>query len=398
MKVLNPTLYKALEEVFGDVKISNPGSPGAFSYPDAITKLVRKTKGSRKYAHVEDWGEVYAVCCPGCGDTRYRLYFSYLCGCRYKKNKSKPWVYFTKWIFSCKNENCRHKLKPYINKLTFDWVDLSTLKGAEVSGPSDAAYDHYMSVKVTVPPGMLRLIPENMPGKCMEYLEERNFDPRVLDTKYACRLVTPGTKYKYPTQDKVRVYKEENLFIPVIEGREIVSWQTRPFRKTGKKEPKYFNMPGSKSALYNLDRALQYKHILGIEGVTDVWRAGDASLALLGTNVTSSQKFKMKTIWGRDGKIVVLVEKGSEKYVLKLWKGLTDEGLFGEGVCLAGLGELGDPADLREDQNKALLEEGCKYTVKSGNRLDIIPAEKLLKDYYEKSDENTEDDSDKEGT
>lgn len=378
MEVLNPVLYKKLDEVFpGEVKVSAEGNTGSFTYPDSVDKLNKK-RNRKKYAHVTDWGEVYHVCCPNCGDTRHRLYFSYLNGCTYKKNKSTPRVYFPRRIFHCKNENCRQGLEKYIKQLDFDDVDLNKIEREDIKLPEKKTYNKYLSVDVTVPENMLRLISDNIPGRCVEYLQSRRFSLNELDSKHACKYIPPGSTWVSADKQFDYTFREENIFIPVIQSRKLVSWQARPLRKTRKGERKYYNMPGSKSCLYNMDTALNYSDIMLVEGITDVWRCGDQSLAVLGSNITSDQKFCLQTIWNMDGRCVIFVEYDARKKWFKHARKFVRESTFKNGVCLIGMSEGRDPADHTEKEIEILFKYGLENCTTKVHTLEVIEEEDVM--------------------
>ena len=78
-------------------------------------------------------------------------------------------------------------------------------------------------------------------------------------------------------------------------------WQGRYIGNPPKYVPKYFTMPTMKKTelLYNLDQARNFNSVVLVEGVTDVWKVGPASVAMFGktlsrTSNSSSAPFGAK--------------------------------------------------------------------------------------------------------
>jgi hypothetical protein len=371
MEVLNPGLYESIKKVFGEIRVSARGQRGAFRIPDMM-KTLRKAR-SRIYADVDDWGEVYHVNCPACGDTRHRLYFSYLCGAFYRKGGG-PKLHFSRGIFDCKNEKCREELKPWLQQVDWPSINVLDMEGAEVQV---STANLCLAIEATPPAPLQELLPENMPGFAFDYLVgNRGFDPMELNRDYGCRLVPVGAVWKYPDGYEKR-WTEEQLFIPIIQGRRLVSWQTRPLRETSKEESKYFNMPGSSSAVYNLDQAMYHRDIVVVEGVTDTWRAGSHAIALLGSNLTGSQEFTLKTVWGLDGRAVFLVEHDAVDKMTKACRRLLETGAFARGLVMVLL-DGKDPAEYTREALKSIQDQASEMT--SATELVSVPVGELTDD------------------
>ncbi len=96
---LNPTLYRMLQKLFGEVKVSSEGQP-------FCAKVVRDPldPSKRKLDAAGGFGEYYQVCCPHCKDRRFRLWFNH----RYGANVAGMDL---KRLFVCYNEHCESDQK-----------------------------------------------------------------------------------------------------------------------------------------------------------------------------------------------------------------------------------------------------------------------------------------------
>lgn len=102
-KYLNPMLYNALVAatrkglanggLYGQVRVKRPGVATS-------TRIARKQ--GRLVREVVRGGEEYNVCCPACGDKRYRLYINHLWGQFDPRTKDKNFG-----LINCYNEHCQ---------------------------------------------------------------------------------------------------------------------------------------------------------------------------------------------------------------------------------------------------------------------------------------------------
>jgi len=365
-------------------------------------RLSTLKRGDKKYADVEDWGEVYKVCCPACGDTRFRLFFSHMCGSSLTMSNNKR-VYFSNWIFDCKNEKCRVDLKQYIDRLSeMDSPDLSKVTPDEAKVANKKSMCRYLQVKATIPYGMVALSPDNLSNDAFRYLLSRELDPMDLMVKYNCRLIPKGAVWKpHPesgwTSSSGKDYiefREPRLFIPIIQSRRIVSWQARLLREDTKKDIKYLTMPETAPCIYNFDSAIVHDNILVVEGVVDVWKTGSNSIALLGSTIADEQLFCLKAGWGMTGKGILVVEEGAENKNKKSLANLQDQGIFPEGILLLSFGDK-DPGDLDHDYIQEVSNKAFEI-MPVEDPTEILTADEVTEIYNkvkEVKDENTEESS-----
>lgn len=343
--VRNPVLYNKLKQIFGEVKVANRGSVGSYINPDFKVKkrLSKRKRGEKLFASVENWGEVYRVCCPCCGDTRFRLFFSYMCASSINNTKNKQ-VYFSSGIFDCKNEKCREELSPYVGRLSeMGYPNISEILPAEVEVASRKTMCRYLSIDVTLPSHMQALIRDNLSTGVINYLEGRGFNIEELSSKYSCQYIPKGSVWVPPKSsswvnskgEAKFTFREESLFIPIIQSRRIVGWQARLLRETTKADLKYMTMPGSVPCIYNFDNALVHDNIMLVEGVTDVWKCGDASMALLGARVKGEQMECLRVGWGMTGKAILVVEEESTQSTINSnVSDFIEQGIFPGGIIM----------------------------------------------------------------
>lgn len=358
LNILNPLLYERLQEVFGEVRVSSEGDLGTLIPPDVLDRHARGGNNRKKiYASPGDWGEVYHVCCPACGDRRFRLYICYMSHTKARIGKAMCHI---PWVFDCKNEHCRPELQEYFTRVFQDMAvqDLQKMTPATLKGPPKESITGLLSLKVTVPKPLINLQDSQVLPSALDYLVSRGFDPLELSTKWGCKYIPEGASWKSQDGTKERFFREHQLFCPGIEGRRLLGWQTRILRVPHPKEPKYSFMPGGVRYLYNLDNALKYKDVMIVEGFTDVWWAGDDSFAMMGHTLTDRQRFCIRTVWGMWGRGVFMVEKSAdgsvETSVGKQVRRLVAAGAFPDGVALVHL-DGRDPQEHPKDELRALF-------------------------------------------
>lgn len=363
--MLNEKLYKALEEIFGTVRISKENQIAEYSIPKKVFSPYKKNE--KRYAVVNTWGETYSVCCPICGDTRFRLGFSYLFDQYLYPEKSKTPIYFGDYLCRCFNEECP-KEKPeqfrtykisLRNKDIF--CDLSAItkvtpKATEYSKIID------MAERVQFPTVTTSLLSPVVPLSAIEYLEKRRFDIQQLDSLYMCRYVPAGSVWNSHDGKNSFVFYEDRLLIPIVQRTLLVSWQARLLTDTfdSKVTRKYIFPTGTVKSvcLYNMDNALFHRDLVICEGITDVWRIGENAIALFGTTMSAGQMRIIKYLWGWKGSCVVALDGDDETaYVksLKIVETLRENKILEEGVAALKLAVGKDPADYTTTEINELI-------------------------------------------
>jgi DNA primase len=174
-----------------------------------------------------------------------------------------------------------------------------------------------------------------------KYLEKRNFDPFFIMDEY--NILGTGHLGNYKFKIIAPIY---------FEGR-MVSYQGRDI--TGKLEVKYkacrkdLEIIHHKDILYNIDRAKKDSVVI-CEGITDVWRLGENSVATFGIKYTQNQLLLLAKRFKR-AFILFDSEVDAQRRAENLARALSGFGLEVENIEL----EKGDPADLKQDDADKLM-------------------------------------------
>ena len=174
------------------------------------------------------------------------------------------------------------------------------------------------------------------------FLQDRYFDPIYLIDKYKIKFCGPVGDYRL------------RIIVPVYDRGKCISFTARD--ATGYNSTPYLNCPNDKSVMdirdtvYNLDHATSPDVII-VEGVTDVWRIGDNSVATFGIKYTPMQVLTLTQY--RRCFILFDAEPLAQEQADKLGKDLST--VVNEVVRL----ELpkGDPAEMSEDDVKSLRKQ-----------------------------------------
>lgn len=273
-QLLDPVLYEALLQRFGQVRVANVG----------VQATCRRLPDGRVI--VDHWGECYEVCCPKCGDTRFRLRFSHL----FRQYR---------FLVYCFNENCfqsaecRQQIWSYIfSKGSFRQdnsgeTGLASLSGLVTAFEGDlSSWDPGVDFPVIQPPRSLVLL-SSLPSfhAANYYLTARGFDVGELSSRYQ---VSYCESYPQFPQCQWRI------FIPFLFSDRLVGWQARFVGERNWKfssAPKYYHMPGFRKSryLYNYDQARGADLIVVVEGVMDAWRIGPEAVAVMGHRLSRYQ-------------------------------------------------------------------------------------------------------------
>lgn len=286
---LCPALLAMLADSFNDhVAIGNEGEEMLGSVDkDAYTgKLQRQ---------VHHGGEYYRVNCPFCNDTRQRLWISHRWGQRDPETGS-----LNLHLAICYNESdCLQVLGRSRELYRLVYSQFTHELGEDVLKPAHRAEP----ARVAHWPGRRVRIDELLPNHpARKYLVERGFDIDFLVTKLGvCLCIEAADEYQLA---------QSRIIIPILMNGDLKGWQARYVGDPGNKNvPKYYSMPGRKKSelLYNFDSARKYPFVVICEGVTDVWAAGPASVALFGKTMSAMQKMLVGSTW-QDGTAVILLD------------------------------------------------------------------------------------------
>jgi hypothetical protein len=198
--MLNKTLYDSLKSRFGRVKILNL---------NVRHHIVPTFKDGERHMQIKG-GEYYMVCCPHCGDRRFRLEISYLYG------TTGPDGSTLDHLFHCFNEDCekngfdlRDALQLYMRDLREAKPDLFQAKDQQVLISPGECVD-------------LRELPSWHPSHV--YLRKRGYDVNWLCQRFGLVFCTKPYSH-LPSRIQAMVY--HRIIFPVIFNRQIVGWQAR---------------------------------------------------------------------------------------------------------------------------------------------------------------------------
>lgn len=371
MSLLNPSLYAALVDRFGDVRVTNEGIPGEYTCPPLGKGRFKRGTKEIKFASVLDWGEVYSVCCPGCRDMRHRLFISHYTGESValkttkdkKTGEKKPsdWYQFGS-VYHCHNEQC--VLTDEMRQITHKAREYKATKGWQtVVENRPSKFTKYVLAEIQLPMAY-PLMSSGTPDRAREYLQSRLFDTNEIMSVFDIRFLPKGSQLWKSTEDEWLVSRYDRLLIPIYQGLRVVGWQARMIDKiTDKKQKKYIFPPlrethniGKNNWLYNKDVAKFHEDMVLVEGVTDVWRVGPNAVCSFGKTLSPKQIHSLKLLWGYSGSCVICFDsdtwtKPKEKARLDmLVRKLREEKVFPRGVAVLYLPEGYDPADYPREQ------------------------------------------------
>ena len=291
-KVLNPTLYRRLEYVFGSVKVSSHGLA-------MVAQRERHPLTGRMYTEVLSRGEYYCVCCPRCNDTRNRLYISYRFGTQDEEG------YRMLSLVVCYNEDCfrdYHNRRELYELLETPEETLKRARPKEGRVPEEGDESNLMPAG---PVTRLDALPPDHPANV--FLAQRGFEPELL-----------GYAYGVGVLDNPRVPPiRGRIYIPIVMGGHLRGWQARRVDvgpSKGDDKPKWYGAPGMQKSqlLYNLDRASEYGTLVLVEGCSDVWAVGPMGVGILGSSLSPLQARRIAEVCRKQDKTIVLVLDGDE--------------------------------------------------------------------------------------
>ena len=291
---LNPSLYARLLAVFGEVRFSNRGVEG-HAYEE-------RRPGGKKALHVQHWGETYCVCCPYCGDRRFRLGFNWRYGLPDPSGDGRFPINF---LCKCQHENCVpanavHRTRLAEQLLKFQNVNVRSRPPCLTSSRGPGSQTPLSEVP---PPGELVAL-TNLPQEhpAVAYLLGRGFGVETMRDFGLSFCERAERKY---------AMAEGRIICPIDFQGVRVGWQARyvgtpPSGRT----PKYFTSPGMAKSriLYNLDRVHASPYLVAVEGVTDAWRIPNHSVALFGHDISDAQKHLLREFSGGQRPIFVMLD------------------------------------------------------------------------------------------
>lgn len=293
---LNPGLYRALVEHFGEVQIQCAGIPYMYSERrEGIATHVTRTAA----------GEQYYVRCPICRDHKLRLAISHASG------TSLPNGITLGVLAHCWNENCN--VSQYLAAV-FDNVECSLLVPARESravvSPDDMAllsHSDHLKLRGVVPLND----PLGVPGA--QYITSRGFNIEHLVRAHGVGYCVSGR----------RSYNAQRVIIPMLYTSEKyqpfieVAWQARAIPNISPmQDRKYYTSPGCKRGFFVSGQhiARQYPSGVVTEGPTKQWRVGLNAVSLWGKSMSEAQAKVIADMWaGSTAAIPCVADPGFER-------------------------------------------------------------------------------------
>ncbi len=268
--VLHPALYAALQARFGTVKIVNQG-------------LRRIEHGSGKDITVVQRGENYVVCCPICGDSKFRLTFSYKFLSKQPMSTRRVTA-----LANCYNEGCDVRSHEFYEPILHDMqaFELGLLVSTHVQAPASAV----VAARLEYPTGVVPLssLPES--HEAIQFLKRKyhtSLDYRYLSDCYGVGFAE-SIDLKYPKAHR-------RILFPIYQNKELVAWQGRAV--DAETLPRWYLPPGFQKCVYNADSIFPTDIPVIAEGITSAIACGPNGVAIFGKTLTDGQAKLIADRW-----------------------------------------------------------------------------------------------------
>ena len=264
--VLNPALYDALQTNFGEVRVADENQHLRWEWDPTKPSGVRIASG----------GEQYYVCCPCCGDTRFRLAI----GHRFLTVLDRIHANrILDYNFKCFNEGCDFREHPkfksvqeYVER-NKDLIGLAVARqriaGGGIAVSPQGQREHRL------PLGFVSLdqLPPDHPA-CVFVRNKYGFDPTYIGRNY-------GVGYT-GTQDQTYPTAYNRIIFPIFYEGKMVSWQGRSLDSHHPR--RWIFPPGFKKVLYNWDSLPKQRDdvVIVAEGIPAAIACGPTATAIFG--------------------------------------------------------------------------------------------------------------------
>ncbi len=196
-------------------------------------------------------------------------------------------------------------------------------------------------IDVRFPKGIL----DSFPKTHKKYLKQRNFDPDYLIDFWNLKATGHLGAYKF------------RIIVPIYFDNILISYMGRDI--TGKSTTKYKACPTDKEryhhkhCLYGIDHVKEKNSVLVVEGMTDVWRLGIGSVALLGINYTHTQVSLLSNF----KRIFIYLDETETQAQEQADKLAMELSSLGKDVYCITIGKECDPADLSNDEAAYIMRD-----------------------------------------
>lgn len=184
------------------------------------------------------------------------------------------------------------------------------------------------------------------------YLKERGFDHKFLETVFGIKYTGQISKYK--SSERVIDFKFR-IIIPIYINGVLVNFTARDV--SGCSDERYKNCPNDDALISTKDSIYGYDSIRGdtvvlVEGPTDVWALGPGALGIFGLKYTENQ---IKLLYGKElRKCIIFLD--NEPTAQKIAKKLAREigSFIPEVGVLTPDKEITDPGAMTKEQVKKM--------------------------------------------
>lgn len=233
--VLNPVLYDTLRAHVGHVRVSDENSHLMWEWD----KTASPPRPKVQYA-----GEQYYVCCPVCGDTRYRLAIGHRWMTPLHRIHSPSVM---RHNYRCYNEDCVILEHPKIKAVMADITQRGPVVDQAVErlssmGPTEGGSAQLRTHPLPVGFTLLEDLPAD--HRAHDFVRRKyGFDPVYLSRGYRV-----GYSAAF---DPAFPKAFDRVIFPIFHGGELLSWQGRAVNPD---EPTRWLFPGgARKVLYNWD-------------------------------------------------------------------------------------------------------------------------------------------------
>ncbi len=302
---LNPWLYRQLKLAFGEVRVASGlvgvRLKGEFKNVEMLNQRSRKMELRPQWQRTQQ-GETYAVCCPICHDTRFRLNISYayLSNLRdlasLKETKEDGSVIRGSFLVNCFNETAC--MSDYDSRKIVEDMVTKASGGMPSRIVCNPGHDVDPLKTVAEPPGVVVPI-----GRLADTHPTRDYILRIreMDADRLSRVWGVGSTERAFHYD----FLKHAVTIPIVFDGKRVGWQCRRLEFTAKDKkrkwpPKYFTMPGLPKTriLCNYDYAKLFRTVSIVEGWFDIFGGCDGqAVCSLGSTLSEQQVELLRRGW-----------------------------------------------------------------------------------------------------
>ncbi len=269
--MLNRSLYLTMLKNFGVVRITN----------ENVERVEVRVPGGKSLIHIA--GEHYNVCCPLCGDDRYRLSASY------KWLSLKPMsTVRTTHLIHCYNEECAAWQPSFWEKLLPDLEAAGIGLLDNMAPPDLSAMVPKVNRKTRLPKGMIPI--DQLPDdhEAVQFLRKQyNLSPIYMAKAYGACWV--------PEPDPIFEQAKRRVVFPIYQQGQVYSWQGRSIDPNP--EFKWYMPPGFVKCYYNSDRVAPHETPIVAEGITSAIACGPRGLAIFGKYLNSMRAKEFGERW-----------------------------------------------------------------------------------------------------